>query len=116
MYDQLTDTSPNILGFRILEGLTKKQQKQIRRLLEERLDKSENIRLYLLLEPRKTADVESLLFDLSFVYIYSDKIERMAVVGTRAWHRTWIGLFGMFARIRTAYFDRSASGAAWKWI
>ncbi len=69
-----------------------------------------------MIEPRKTKDVESLLFDLGFAYIYSDKIECMALVGNKEWKSTCTALFGLFAGIKTAYFDRSEAKAAWEWI
>ena len=116
MYHQLKKSSANIVGLRIIGGLTKKQKKEICRILEKQRGKSGTIRLLFFIEPYKTKDPESLLFDLNVVMTYSDKIERLAVVGNKAWEKTWIALLGLFSHIRTKHFDHSERQAAWKWI
>jgi len=116
MYRQLKEGSGNILGFKIVGGITKKQTKQICEVVEEQIRKSGKIRLLVVVEPRGNMDSESLLFDLNFTLRYADNIERMALIGNKAWEKTWIALFGLFSQIRTQYFDRSKIEAAWKWI
>ncbi len=116
MYFRFVEQAPNILGFNIPEDMSRKRQKQICAILERQIRKSGNVRLVLMLEPRKTTDVESLLFDLGFAYVYSAQIERMALVGSNLWKRTGTALFGLFSGIETAYFDRSKASAAWEWI
>ena len=116
MYHTLKESSGNILGFKIVGGITKKQKKQISKVLENQIRKSGKIRLLLVIEPHKKMDAESLLFDLNFTLTYSDKIERMAIIGNKVWEYTWVALFGLFSHIRTQYFDRSEIKAAWKWI
>ncbi len=116
MYHQLKEGSGNVLGFKIVGGMTKRQKNQICKLVEKQISESEKIRLLIVIEPHKTMDAESLLFDLNFTLIYSDKIERMALIGNKVWEETWIALFGLFSHIRTQYFDRSEIKSAWKWI
>jgi len=116
MYFQLDAKSSNILAFKILGGVTKSQQKQICKVLEKQIAKSGKIRLFVLIESRRTLDAESLLFDLNFAFVYSDKIERMAIVGSKTWEETCAALFGLFARIRTEFFDRSEATKAWEWL
>lgn len=116
MYFQFKEQEPNILGFNIPGEVTRKRQKQICGILEQQIRKSGKVRIILMLEPRKTTDVESLLFDLGFAYIFSAQIERMAFVGSKLWKSTCTALFGLFAGIETAYFDRSEANAAWEWI
>jgi hypothetical protein len=116
LYFQLKEGSGNILGFKIVGGITKKQKKQICKVLEKQIRESGKIRLFLVIEPHKTMDAESLLFDLNFTLTYSDNIERMAIIGNKVWEKTWVALFGLFSHILTQYFDRSEIKAAWKWI
>lgn len=96
--------------------MTNRQKKQICEVLEKQILESGKIRLLLVIEPHNTMDAESLLFDLNFTLTYSDKIERMVVIGNKVWEETWIALFGLFSHIRTQYFDRSQIQAAWNWI
>ena len=116
MYHILKECSGNILGFEIVGGITKKQKKRICKVLENQIRESGKIRLLLVIVPHKKMDAESLLFDLNFTLTYSDKIERMAIIGNKEWENTWVALFGLFSHIRTQYFDRSEIKAAWKWI
>jgi len=116
MYHQLKESSANILGFKLFGGITKKQRKQICNILEKQIGESGKIRLILVIEPHRKMDAESLLFDMNFTLTYSDKIERMAVIGNKVWEKTWIALFGLFSHIRIKYFDYSETKAAWKWI
>jgi hypothetical protein len=116
MYQPLKEGSGNILGFKIVGGITKKQKERICKVLEQQIRKSGKIRIVLVIEPHGKMDAESLLLDLNFTLSYSDEIERMAIVGHKAWEETWIALFGLFSHIRIHYFDRSEVKAAWKWI
>ena len=116
MYLQLKESSGNILGFKIIAGITEKQQEQICKILEKRIHESEKIRLLLVVEAHEAMDAESLLFNLNFALQYSDNIDRMALVRSKAWEETWMGLFGLFSHIRTRYFDRSEIKEAWKWM
>ena len=116
MYHQLNQGSGNVLGFKIVGGMTKRQKGKICKVLEKQIVKSGKIRLLLVVEPHKTMDVESLLFELNFTLLYADKIERMALVGNKAWKETWFALFGLFSQIQTQYFDRADIKAAWRWI
>jgi hypothetical protein len=116
MVHQLKEGSGNILGFKIVGGITKKQKERICKVLEKQIGESGKIRLVLVIEPRGKMDAESLLLDMNFTVTYADNIERMAIIGHKDWEKTWIALFGLFSHIRTQYFDRSEIKAAWKWI
>lgn len=74
MYHQLKEGSGNILGLKIVGGITKKQKERICKVLEKQISESGKIRLVLVIEPHKKMDAESLLFDLNFTlhnYRYS---------------------------------------------
>ena len=116
MYHQLKESSGHILAFKIVGGITKKQKKQISKVFKKQIRESGRIRLLIVVEPHKTMDSESLLFDLSFTLTYADRIDRMAIIDNKVWEKTWVALFGLFSRIRTQYFDRSEMKAAWQWI
>jgi hypothetical protein len=116
VYLQLKESSGNILGFKIIAGITERQQEKICKILEKRINETGKIRLLLVIEAHEAMDAESLLFNLNFTLRYSDNIDRMALVRSNAWEETWVGLFGLFSHILTRYFDRSEIKEAWKWI
>jgi hypothetical protein len=75
------------------------------------------IRLLLSIETQLPAgSPESLFENLHFVKLNADRIERMAVVGSKSWERTCVALFGLFGRVEVEYFDRSEAAAAVKWL
>lgn len=116
MYKIMAESKDKVIGIHILGEITKKQKKQISETLEEKITAFGNIRLLLVIDPAGVSDHESLLEEMNFVKLFSDKVERLAVVGDRVWEKTWIALFGLFARIPSEYFDRSQIKTAWHWI
>jgi hypothetical protein len=59
---------------------------------------------------------EALYEDLRFARLSAPHLERLAVVGDRAWKRTWTALFGLFSGLSTAYFDADQTEEARHWI
>jgi len=107
----------NTLSLKITAGLTEKENADLCRLIESRFSKFGRIRLYLILENYPMADsAESLLEDLKFARLCADKIEKMAVVGNRAWQKTWTALFALFGQMEIAFFDRTETDDAARWI
>lgn len=117
MYQQLGESSGNVLGFRIGDRITEREMREIGRILEKNIAASGKIRLILIIDPFRGKSSDLLLEDLKFTHTYAHGIERMAVVGDKAWEKTWIALVCLFAGIVDwEYFDRSEIGAAWRWI
>ena len=97
---QIISKPPNVLEFILQGNITMKQQRQIGRILEKQIEKSGKIRLLIQMESSESKDAETLLSDLNFAYGYSDKIERMAIIGNKSWEKTCVALFGLFAHIK----------------
>jgi len=106
-----------VLCLKITEGLTDKENDALGQLLERQATKFGKIRLLLIFKGYPRADrAESLYDDLRFAKLFAEKIERMAVVGDKAWQETWIALFGLFGGITTAYFEHSDMDKAKAWL
>jgi hypothetical protein len=118
MYKQIREMKKgNILGLSIREGLSDKENEELVHLLVQTEKDSGKIRLLLILENYPMADsAEALYEDLNFVKQSADKIERMAVVGDKAWQDTWIALFGLFGGLDTSYFEPSDADRAVNWL
>ncbi len=116
MYEVIDIKNKNIVGLKIYGDITKRQRDRIIDLMKSRVKKTGKIRLLILFEPRTTMDHESILENLNFARAYSEYIEKMAVVGDRAWEKTWIYLFGLFASVDTEYFGRSEWEKAVQWL
>jgi len=118
MYRRISKTdAANIIQLRIGGTITGKESDELSHMLEKEIARSGKIRLFLIMDYYPGTDIaEALYEDLRFVKIHADNIERMAVVGEKAVQDTWIGLFGLFSGVNTAYFDRSEIADARQWI
>jgi len=59
---------------------------------------------------------EDLYDNMRFAKLASGKLDRMAVVGKRAWEETWVALFGLFGGVRTQFFRRDQIREALDWL
>jgi hypothetical protein len=106
-----------IVSLELYASVSDSEKARLSAFLEGRIAQSGKIRILLFLENYPARDTaESLFEDINFIKVHADKIERMAVVGERAWQDTWIALFGLFGRMETAYFASSDKGKALRWL
>ncbi len=94
-----------------------REEERLFQVLKEKIKRYGKVRVLLVLENYPAADsAESLYEDMRFLKLHAEDIERLAVVGERAWQETWVALFGLFGGMETAYFDRSEKKEAAAWI
>jgi len=106
----------SIVSLELTSGLSDTEKKRLSEFLASKIAEFGKIRLLLFLKGYPARDTaESLFEDINFVRVHADAIERMAVVGERAWQDTWMGIFGLFGRMETAYFDYSERERAIRW-
>lgn len=109
--------SDNIVAIKIDAEITDKAFKKIAQIFDEQISKFEKIRVFLVVDHYASLNsAESLYDDLRFIKVYADHIEKAAVVCDKTWKKTWITLFGLFAKIRIDYYDKTEFKQAWKWI
>jgi hypothetical protein len=117
MFEQVKNAQGNIVALKIRGEITQKDFDSISRIMEKAIKKYVTIRLLLVIEHYASFfSAESLYEDLSFAHLYSNNIERMAVVGNRNWKSTWVALFGLFSGFLTQYFDETELNEAWNWV
>jgi len=86
-------------------------------LLEMAAQGSGKLRLLLEIDTRMPAgSPENLLENLHFTRLNESRIDRIAVVGTRAWEQTVVGLYGLFGGVQIEFFDRSRAVEAIRWL
>lgn len=117
MFERIGDLADQIIAFKFTGEMTRKETDKIGRILKDAIDEKGPIRLFLVMEHYANMNsAEALYEDLKFAKLHSDGIERMAVIGDRAWKETWVALFGLFGGIDARYFDATELKAAWEWI
>jgi hypothetical protein len=117
MFEHNKKIQGNLLAISITGEITENEHDRLDRLIRQRVAEWERIRIVVVLKHYPSFNsAESLYEDLRMVMKHSDHIDRLAVVGDRLWKRTWVGLFGLFSRIETDYFEMEQIEAAYQWI
>ena len=110
-------SSNNIITARIDAEVTDRDHKKITDVIDDQILKFGKIRFFLIIDNYPSLNsAESLYYDLRFVKVHADRIEKIAVVCDKTWKKTWIALFGLFAGIKIEYFDSPEFNVAWKWV
>jgi hypothetical protein len=117
MFEHVQKIKGPVLALKITGEITENEHEQIDRLLSAHISQWGRIRLFLTVKHYASfSSAEALYEDLRMVKLHSENIERMAVVGDRPWKSTWVGLFGLFSRLETDYFEMHQIEEAWQWI
>jgi len=108
----------NIVTVKLFDRMIDRQTRALSQMLQRSITAAGGkIRLLLSIDTQLPArSPENLFENLHFVRIHSDHIERMCIVGSKGWESTYIGLFGLFSGIEMAYFDRSQTVEAIRWL
>ena len=108
----------DIVTIKLFDRMIDRQTRALSRMLQGTIDASGGkIRLLLSIDTQFPArSPESLFENLHFVRIHAENIERICIVGGKGWESTYIGLFGLFGGIEMAYFDRSQTFEAIRWL
>jgi hypothetical protein len=116
MFELLSGSAGNVLGFKIGEHITAEDVRKIGAMLSESIAASAKVRLLIEIEGFRHLEPEALLEKLRFAVEHAGAIERMAVLGNRVWIKSWVKIGGLMTRCEVEYFDRSELEAAWQWL
>jgi hypothetical protein len=117
MYERIDPSDGPLVGLRIREEITDRETQELVHLIQERSQQYGPVRLLVVYEADTgLMGAESLYENLRFAKLASEKLAKMAVVGKRDWENTWVGLFGLFGGVQTAYFDLGQLQAALAWL
>jgi hypothetical protein len=116
MFQQLSGSSGNVLGFKIGESITAEDVHEMGGIMADAVAASGKIRLLIEIEGFRHIEPAALLEKLKFVRDHARNIERMAVVSDRVWIKSWLKVGGLFTHKETEHFNRSEMEAAWEWV
>lgn len=107
----------NVLSLEIDSEVTDARFRAICAEIEQLTASPGKIRLVLIMRYYPSFNsAEDLYYDLRFVTLYADRIEKAAIICDQAWEHTLVGLFGLFSGVKMEFFDASETGAAADWI
>jgi hypothetical protein len=116
MFEQLAGSSGKLVGFKISDGITGEDVRQMSVIMGEAIAASGKIRLLIEIVGFRHMEPEALLEKVKFAKDHAQDIERMAVLSDRVWIKSWVKVGGLVTDTEVVHFDRSEIEAAWKWL
>lgn len=105
------------MGLHIKGDVGNSETDDILRMIEAHFARHGPIRLLVAYDAEPgLISAEDLYDNMRFAKLAGDKLDRMAVVGKRAWEETWVALFGLFGGVRTQFFRRDHIREALDWL
>lgn len=108
----------DIVTVKLFDRMIDRQTRALSRMLQESIAAAGGrVRLLLSIDTPAPARSPEMLFEnLQFLRLHAESIEKIAIIGSKAWERTSVGLFGLFGGIDIGYFDRSEAVEAVRWL
>ena len=116
MLDELDGFNGNTIGFKVTGKFTGGEMKAFADRIDAVVAESGPVHLLVELEDFGGIELEVLWEKAKFAFAHLRDIERMAVVGDRAWEEWWVKIGGTLAPAETRYFDHDDIDAAWAWL
>lgn len=116
MIEQLKSDSPKVLGFKMSGKLHDEDYKTFVPMIDEAASKQGKVRLLAQFHDFHGWDMHALWDDIKFSTTHCTKIERIALVGEKAWEKWMAKVCKPFTMAKIKYFDASQIAAAWAWL
>ena len=116
MLVELDGRDGNIVGFKVTGRFTGGEMKAFADRIDAVVAEAGPVRLLVELEDFRGIELDVLWEKAKFAFAHLRDIERMAVVGDRAWEAWWVKIGGTLAPVETRYFDHDDIDAAWVWL
>ena len=116
MLEKLDESAGNVVGFKVTGKLAGDEMKAFAERIDAVVAEAGTVHLFIQLEDFSGFEMEVLWEKAKFAFQHLRDIERMAVVGDRAWEEWWVTIAGALAPAETRYFDHDDIDAAWVWL
>lgn len=117
MFEHIQKIQGNVLAIKINGEITEEEHQELDALFREHISKWGRLRVFVVaMHYPSFNSAEALFEDLRMVKHHAESIDRLAVVADRSWKRTWVGIFGLFSRIQSDFYEMDEIEAAWQWI
>ena len=116
MIEQLQSPGPNVLGFKLSGKLHDEDYRKFVPLIDEAVAQHGKVRLLAQFVDFHGWDLHALWDDIKFSTTHCTKIDRIALVGEKAWEKWMAQVCKPFTMARIRYFDAPEINAAWAWL
>lgn len=116
MIEQLPSDSPKILGFKMSGKLHDADYKTFVPMVDTAIATGGKVRLLAQFDDFHGWDMHALWDDIKFATTHRTKIERIALVGDKAWEKWMATVCKPFTMAKVRYFDAASIDSAWAWL
>jgi hypothetical protein len=116
MIEQLSQSSGKVLGFKLSGKLHDEDYKKFVPMVDDAISKSGKVRVLAQFHDFHGWDLHALWDDIKFSTTHCTKIERIALVGEKAWEKWMAAVCKPFTMAKIRYFDEAEIDAAWAWV
>lgn len=117
MLEKLSQSSGNILGYKVIGKITKEDYAIVKSDLYDLLQQESSICLLLDLQEFKGEELTTRGTKISFRGEFQEKMVKMAVVGDKKWHEWYLILDDRMNFTRQIeFFSAGEQEAAWEWL
>ena len=116
MIEQLPQTSEKVLGFKTSGKLHDADYKRFVPLVDAAIAKDGKVRLLAQFHDFHGWDLHALWDDVKFSTTHCTEMERIALVGEKAWEKWMAAVCKPFTMAKIKYFDASDIDAAKAWL
>jgi hypothetical protein len=116
MIEQLKSNSANVVGFKLSGKLHDEDYKQFVPVIDAAAAQHGKVRLLAQFHDFHGWDLRALWDDIKFSTTHCTKIERIAIVGEKAWMKWMAKVCKPFTMAKIRYFDAPEAGAAEAWL
>jgi hypothetical protein len=116
MIEELSTSSDRVLAFRLSGKLHDEDYKTFVPRVDEAIAQEGKVRMLVEFHDFHGWDTHALWDDTRFAATHCTKIERIALVGEKAWEKWMAVVCRPFTMANLRYFDAGEIDAAWQWI
>ena len=116
MIEQLNSPKPTILGFKLSGKLHDADYQHFTPAIDAAVQAHGKIRLLALFEDFHGWDVHAAWDDLKMGLKHYSDIERIAIIGDKAWEKWMTIICKPFTKATIHYFDAAQLADAWAWV
>ena len=116
MIQTLNKTKDKVLGFKMSGKLHDEDYEHFVPTVEAAIKKHGKVRLLAQFEDFHGWDMHALWDDIKFSTQHCRDVERIALVGEKAWEKWMAQVCKPFTLAQVRYFDHAESDVAWNWL
>lgn len=116
MIEEIPISEANIFGFRVSGRLTLADYQEFLPMLDSLIQEQGKISLLIELRDFKGWDMEAAKEDYRYGMAHQENLERIAIVGDKAWQRWMTTLSAPFVSSEIQYFGQDEKNEAWEWL